>query len=76
MLLMEDICKVSQGLCVYECRQVYREANRTVNCLAKKGIGILDSYYWLSNFHKDVTDISYEDYCGSRFNRLCQFHVL
>ena len=34
----------------------------------KKGIGILDSNIWWSNFFKDIVNISYEDYCGSRFN--------
>ena len=58
MLLMEDILKLYQGLHIYECRHVYREANRTTDCLAKKGIGIIDSSIWLVNFPKDVINIS------------------
>ena len=54
---------------------VYREANRIADCLAKKGIGILDSSIWWSNFPKDVANISYEDYYGSRFNRLCNIPI-
>ena len=34
----------------------------------KKGIGIMDSKIWSSNFGKDVTNISFEDYCGSLSN--------
>ena len=43
MLLMEDIWKLSQGLHIYECCHVYREANRNVDCLSKRGIVIIDS---------------------------------
>ena len=38
-VLMEDIWDLN----IYRCHHVYREANRTANCLAKKGIGIIDS---------------------------------
>ena len=72
MLLMEDIWKLSQELNIYDCRHVYREANRTVDCLPKKGISILDSSVWYSNFPKDITNISFEDYCGSLINRVCK----
>ena len=64
MLLMEDILKLSYDMNIYECRNVYRETNRTTNCLAKKCIGITDSKIWLSNFPKDVTNMSFEDYHG------------
>ena len=37
MLVMEDIWKLFQGLHIYECLHVYKEAN----CLTKKGIAIL-----------------------------------
>ena len=50
MLLMEDIWKLSQGLHIYECRHVCSEVNRTANCLAKKGIGIIDSCIWQTTF--------------------------
>ena len=55
---MDDIWKLSQDLNVYIRRHVYREANRTVNCLAKKGLSISYSNVWWSNFSKDVTYIS------------------
>ena len=58
---MEDIWKLSYDMNIYECRHVYREANKTINCLAKKCIGIMDSKIWLSNFPKDAANISFED---------------
>ena len=36
ILLMEDIWRLSQDLNIYNCGHIYREANRTTNCLAKK----------------------------------------
>ena len=66
ILLMEDIWKLSQGLNIYEFCHVYREANRTTDCLAENGIGILEFGIWRVNFPKDVKNISYEDYCSSR----------
>ena len=38
ILLMEDIWRLSQDLNIYNCCHIYREANRTTDCLAKKGI--------------------------------------
>lgn len=70
MILMEDIWKMSLSLNIYNCRYVYKEANRTANYLAKKGISSLESRIWWSNFPKSVTSISYEDYYGSHLNRL------
>lgn len=43
MLLMDDIRKLSQGLDIYECQHVYREADIIVDCLAKNGIDIVDT---------------------------------
>ena len=40
--------------------------------MAKKGIGSINSNVWWSNFPKDVIKISFEDYCGSLFNRVCK----
>ena len=40
--------------------------------MAKKGIGSINSNVWRSNFPKDVIKISFEDYCGSLFNRVCK----
>ena len=62
---MEDIWKLSRDLNIHSCYHVYKEANRTTDCLAKKGIGILDSRNWISNFPEDVTYNSFVDYCGS-----------
>ena len=42
ILLREDTWKLSYDMDIYECGHVYKEANRTVDCLAKKGIGIMD----------------------------------
>ena len=72
ILLMEDTWKLSYDMNIYECKHVFREANRTVDCLANKGIGITYSKFWLSNFPKDVTNISFEDYCESLSNRMCR----
>ena len=62
---MEDIWKLSRDLNILTCCHVYREADRPTDCLVKKGIGILDSRNWLSNFLKDVTYTSFVEYCGS-----------
>ena len=62
---MEDIWKLSRDLNIHSCYYVYREANRIADCLVKKGIGILDSRNWLSNFSKDVAYNSFVQYCGS-----------
>ena len=57
------------------CRHVYKEGNRTVDCLAKKGLNSLGFNVLWSNFPKDVTNISFHDYCGFFSNRLCKFFV-
>ena len=62
---MENIWKLFEDLNIYSCHHVWREANRNADCLAKKGIGIIDSRIWLSNFPKDVINTSFEDYRGS-----------
>ena len=67
LLLMEDIWNLSQSLNIYVCRHVYRECNRTANCLAKKRLISLDYSVWWSNLSKDVTNISFHDYCGFFF---------
>ena len=75
-LLMEDIWKLSQNFIIYDCHHVFEEANRTVDCLVKKGIDIIDSRILWSNFPKNVTNISFEDYCGSLFNCFCKITIL
>ena len=58
---MEDIWNLLHGLNIYVCRHVYREGNRTANCLAKKWLSSLDPNIWWSNFPKDVSNISFHD---------------
>ena len=43
MLLREDIWKLAQNINIYICRHAYRKVNGTIDCLARKGIGILES---------------------------------
>ena len=76
LILMEDIWKLSQNLNIYNCYHVYRETNRTTDCLAKKGICNIYSNIWWSDFPRDVRKFSFEDHCGSSFNRLCIFPYL
>ena len=70
MILMEDIWKLFDDLNIYSCHNVYREANKIADCNPKKGISIINSRIWMSNFPKDVTNISFEDYCSFLSNRL------
>ena len=76
MLLMEDIWKLAQDLNIYICRHVYRKANGTTYCLAKKGIGILETSVWRSNFPKDLINASFEDYCGPFSNHVCKISIM
>ena len=57
---------------IYICRHAYRKVNRTIDCLAKKGIGILESSVWRSNFPKDLINVSFKDYCGPFSNCVCK----
>ena len=76
MLLMEDIWKLAQNLNIYICRHAYRKVNGTIDCLAKKGIGILESSVWRSNFPKDLINVSFKDYCGPFSNRVCKISIM
>ena len=69
---MEDIWNLSRSLNIYVCK----EANRTADYLAKKGLSRFDSSVccW-SNFPKDDTNISFHDYCGFLSNCVCKFSV-
>ena len=69
---MEDFWKLTQNLNIYKCSHIYREANRTTNCLTKKGICNIDSNILWSNFPKDVITFGFEEYCDSSFNRICK----
>ena len=51
------------------CCHVYKEVNRTIDCLAKKSIFNIDSNIWWSDFPRDAKKFSFEDYRGSSFNR-------
>ena len=73
---MEDILKLSKGLKIYSCYHVYKGANKTVNCITKKSISIIDLRILMSNFLKDVANISFKDYHGSFINRLCKLRVV
>ena len=46
MFLMEDSWKLAHNLNIYIFRHAYRKVNGTIDCLAKKGIGILESSVW------------------------------
>ena len=72
-LLMKDIWKFSHDLNIYISRHIYREGNRTADCLGKKGLNSLDSSVWLSNFSKEVTNINFHDYYGFFSNCVCKF---
>ena len=72
---MEDIWKLSQDLYIYDCLYIYREANRTTDCLANKGICNLESIIWYSNFPYDVRKFSFEDYYDSSFNRIYKYSI-
>ena len=69
ILLMEDNWRLSQNLNIYNCCHIYREANQTTYCLAKKGI----CNTWWSEFPRDVRKFAFEDYHGLSFNRVCKF---
>ena len=64
---MEDIWRLVQNLNIYKCCHIYRKANRTTDCLTKKGICITDSNILRSDFPRDVRKCSFEDYCGTPF---------
>ena len=42
ILLMEDIWRLSQDLKIYNCFHIYKEASRTMDCLAMKCIYNID----------------------------------
>ena len=72
-ILVEDIWKLSHSLNIFNCCHVYREANRTTDCLAKKGICNPNLNIWWSDFPRDVRKYVFEDYCKLSFNRSCKF---
>ena len=76
IILIEDILRLSQDLNIYNCGHIYRKANRTTDCLAKKGIYNTIPNIWCSNFPKDVIKFGFEDYCGLSFNHMYKFPYL
>ena len=76
MLLMKDIWKLAHNLNIYIFRLAYRKVNGTIDCLAKKGIAILESSVWRSNFPKDLINVSFKDYCGPFSNRVCKISIM
>ena len=66
---MEDVWRISRSLNIVNCCHIYREANRTTDCLAKKNNYNTDSNIWRLDFPRDVRNVAFEDYCGSSFNR-------
>ena len=76
ILHMEDILRLYQDLNIYNCGNIYRETNRTTNCLAKKGIYNTICNIWCSNFPRNVLKFDFEDYCDLFFNRMCKFPYL
>ena len=75
MLLMEDIWKLTQDLNIYNYHHIYREANRTTNCLAKKYICNVEPIIWRSKFSRDVTKFGLEGYYDSFFDRIYRYFV-
>ena len=67
--------KFVSSLNIYVCRHVYKEANRIIDCLAKKGLSTLDSSIWWLNFLKDIINISFYNYYDSLSNCVCKFFV-
>ena len=45
------IWKLSEDLNIYSCHHVYEKANKTTDCLTKRGLGITSTTWW-SNFCK------------------------
>ena len=73
ILLMEDIWRLSQDLNIYNCCHIYREANRTSDCLTKNSIYNTNPNIYCSDFPRDVIRFGFEDYCGLSLNRICKF---
>ena len=72
ILLTKDIWGLTQDLNILNCCHIYREADRIVDCLAKKGICNTNSVIWWSEFPKDVRNFTFEDYCETSFSRICR----
>ena len=61
---MGDVWRLSQNLNIFNCCHIYPEANRTTNCLAKKGSCNTNSNIWRWDFPRDIRKVAFEDYCG------------
>ena len=73
MLLMEDIWRLSHNLNIYNCCHIYKETNRTTDCLAKIDIYMTNSNNWWPDFPMNVKNFAFEDYYDLFFNRICKF---
>lgn len=73
---MEDIWKITQDLNIYSCWYIYRETNRTTDCLSKKGISVKDYIIWKTKFPRNVIKYAVKDFYGTSFNRMCSIHSL
>ena len=62
---MEDIWSLSHNLNIYKYSHIYREANKILNCLAKKMFAILIIIFGAQNFLE-----MFDNYCGISFNRM------
>ena len=76
LLLMEDIWRLYHNLNIYNYCRIYREANRTTDYLAKKGIYMTNSNILWSDFPMDVKKFAFEDYYGLSLNQICKFSYL
>ena len=64
--------RLFQNLNIYNCCRIYKEVNRTIDGLAKKGFCNTHSNIWWLEFPRDVRKFAFEDYCGLSFNRVCK----
>ena len=70
---MEDIWRLSQDLNIYNYCHIYRDTNRTTDCLANKDIYNTNPNIWCSDFPRDVIKFGFKDYCDLFFNPMCKF---
>ena len=54
---------------------IYREINKTTNCLIKQDIGNLESFTWISYFPRYVVKFGFEDYLDLSFNRMGRYSI-
>ena len=62
------------NVCIY--RHIYRVANITAYCLARKCICNLESITWRLYFSKDVLNFGLKNYYRSSFKRLYKYSIV